>query len=278
MTVKHFGGEVRRGGAILNFGLPFTFFADTTDIWLYPRRARLLTTWAGPYTTLVVAGGFAIASLALPRGTAGGFLLLMAAVLYLSAVFNLNPLINNDGYQMLSDVLDISGLSAKAVAFVRQRLLGRLRDARAGRPLSREEIVLSIYGRLASLWSFIALGLLAALWFWRVGGWAGHTWDGAGWPGRLLLVAGVAVVVVPPLLFPLTLAWQALRRGWTRLALVSAGVREQQLHEAERLLAGSWPPSFPPPRSARLPRRWFSASSRPARRSSPRTRQAMPST
>ena len=47
LTCRHHGARVNGAGFLFYMGMP-AFFADTTDIWTKPLRARLSTSWAGP--------------------------------------------------------------------------------------------------------------------------------------------------------------------------------------------------------------------------------------
>src|SRR4029079_14978785 len=47
LATKHAGRRVAAAGFLVYFGIP-SVFVDTTDVWMSGRRARLLTTAAGP--------------------------------------------------------------------------------------------------------------------------------------------------------------------------------------------------------------------------------------
>lgn len=161
LTVKHYGREVPRGGLMLYFGMPAAF-VETTDIWLEPRRARLATTWNGPYTGLILGGAAALCMFFWPGLAINSFLFKLAGFAYTTVFLNINPLLKFDGYYLLSDALDIPALQERSLAFVRHKLPQYIGQRRK---LTREEWVFAVYGVLSIAWVFVAIYL--ALFFWR---------------------------------------------------------------------------------------------------------------
>ena len=90
VTTKHYRREVRKGGFLLYMGLPAAF-VDTTDIWLSPRRERILVSWAGPYSGFILGGLAALGILAVPGTFAAGVLFQFAFLTYVTSFLNLNP-------------------------------------------------------------------------------------------------------------------------------------------------------------------------------------------
>lgn len=183
LTTKHFGREVRRGGAMIYFGMP-AFFVDTVDIWLEPKERRIAVSWAGPYSDLVVAGLCSLLAtwIAEPASLVGAALFKAAFLGYFSVFVNLNPLLELDGYFILSDWLGIPMLRQRSFAFIREELPGKMlallrslpANAQAaerdeGPPsmatFTRDETIFTIFGGLAALYTIYALGL--ALYFWQ---------------------------------------------------------------------------------------------------------------
>ncbi len=160
LTTRHFRRQVRRGGFMLYLGMPAAF-VDTTDIWMSPRRERILVSWAGPYSGFILGGLASLLILAIPQASAAGVLYQFAFLTYLTAFMNLNPLLKLDGYYILMDWLEIPRLREKSLAFVAGELWPRLRS-RA--PLSRQERVFAVFGLLAGAWTLLALLLAAQLW------------------------------------------------------------------------------------------------------------------
>lgn len=68
LAVTHYGREVRRAGFALYLLAP-AFFVDTTDIWLAPRRARVVSAFAGVFSGFVLGGVASIARLLVEPST-----------------------------------------------------------------------------------------------------------------------------------------------------------------------------------------------------------------
>jgi putative peptide zinc metalloprotease protein len=221
LTTKHFGRQVRRGGFLIYYGYP-AFFVDTMDMWLEGRRARIAVSWAGPHSGLVVGGLCASLVHFFPGAVAGPWLFKTAFVAYLSVFFNLNPLLELDGYFILIDLLDIPMLRQRAFSFVRHQLWGELRDAwrkrrqgmadwRAG--FNQEERLLAVFGLLAAAYTLYSLWVALYFWQTRVIIALRELWNRPGWISKLLLILVLSLVIIPlgAALLAQLLAW--LRRG-----------------------------------------------------------------
>jgi putative peptide zinc metalloprotease protein len=109
MTLIAFGRPVQRSGVKFILGFPYAF-VDTTAALFEPTRRRLAVSGSGPLTDLAVGGAFALACIASPGATAREVSLQVALSAYTGALFNLNPLLDRDGYHMLVDRLGIPNL------------------------------------------------------------------------------------------------------------------------------------------------------------------------
>lgn len=208
LAAKHAGRRVPAAGLLVYFGIP-SVFVDTTDVWMAGRRARLLTTAAGPAAGLVLAGAAQLVGLAVPELAPWTFKLSFAW--YVNALFNLNPFLALDGYYLLMDWLEVPNLRARGMAWVAQRL--RRRPPR-WRQLDREGRLVALYGILAVAWLAIAANVAYRIYADRVSGLVTGLWR-TGWSGRLLLaavVAGLAAPVVYALTGWLSRQWRAVRR------------------------------------------------------------------
>ncbi|GIJ47008.1 hypothetical protein Val02_38940 [Virgisporangium aliadipatigenens] len=208
LAVKHAGRRVPAAGFLVYFGIP-SVFVDTTDVWMSSRRARIVTTAAGPAAGLVLAGTMSLLALLLPPVAPLAFKL--AFVWYLNALFNLNPLIALDGYYLLMDWLEIPNLRSRALAWVGARLR---RKPPKFRELDGEGRLIALYGMLAVAWLAVAANLVWRIWVDRVGGLFTGLWHG-GFLGKL----GVLVIVLAlfaPMLY--VLGGKAVRsvRRWQR--------------------------------------------------------------
>jgi len=201
LTVKHYRREVRRGGFMLYMGMP-GFFVDTTDIWMEGKRARLAVTWAGPYSGLILAGLASVVMTVWPGLLLNAVLFQFAFMTYILVFFNLNPLLELDGYYMLMDSLEIAGLRRKSFEFLRTGLAAKLKGlGKAGRTakaffasFSREERIFTVFGLLSAAWTAYALYTAARYYQARIAGAVRDLWSqhmGAG--QTVLAVVGLLI-------------------------------------------------------------------------------------
>ncbi len=238
LAVKHAGRTLAGGGVMLYYGLPAAF-VDTSDIWRSPRRARIAVSVAGPAADLLVGSLAAIVAFALPDTVAGSIAYKLAFTSFVSSVFNLNPLLELDGYYILVDLLRMPDLRRTALAYVRgplwEKLGARLRAPGTKRshrkgaqanvttgplherslPFSREERIYAVYG-LATV-TYTALAIVAAAWFWQrqILAPALELLPGAWWQ-RLIGALLILVVVLPALAAVIVTCWEIAQvtAGW----------------------------------------------------------------
>ena len=236
LTVKRVGRELNRAGFLIYWGMP-AFFVDTRDTWLASRAARIAVSWAGPHSGLLIGGliglGLTWALTAVPAAAAqlwAAFLFQMGFIAYLTVFFNLNPLLELDGYFILMDWLDMPGLRQRAFTFWREQVWPRRRELTTprafGRSLSRNERIFVFFGALA--FGFAMYALWFALYFWqsRLVPLAQRLWSDYGWWGQALVLGLVTAVILPILAALLRYSWSRLRAGleWlSRRDLLSRG-------------------------------------------------------
>ncbi|MGE5372496.1 MAG: cyclic nucleotide-binding domain-containing protein [Solirubrobacterales bacterium] len=211
-SCKSYGREVRRGGFLMYFGLP-AFFVDTMDIWMEPRRARMNVSWAGPYSGLILAGLCAILIAHFPGSPFNSILFKMAFLAYLSVFMNLNPLMELDGYFMLMDWLEMPMMRARSLHFIKTDLAKKLAQRQ---PWSREEVIMTVYGLLAAVWS--GLAILMALYFWktRLAQMAADLWHKGGVVSYILLGVLIVGMGLPIAMAVINQLLEAVRKmlGW----------------------------------------------------------------
>jgi putative peptide zinc metalloprotease protein len=249
LAVKHYGRQVPRGGVMLYYGMPAAF-VDTSDIWMAGRKARIVVSAAGPLCDLLVGGVAALAALLLPEWGLVGGAYRLAVACYLATLFNLNPLLELDGYFILVDALRLPDLRRRALAFVGGPLWQKLRKRER---LGKEDRFFGIYGLLTAAYTLLASAL--AFWFWRnkFSAILLDLWTVRGVPGRVLALLIVAVVIVPIAAGLLLAAWAALRaaatwlrrRGHARRPAVVASVLA-----ALAVTLALWAPTVPRPLAA----------------------------
>ncbi len=151
MTVKHFGRKVNRAGIGWYLITPVAF-VDTSDMWLEDRHKRALVSAAGPFANLVLAGMAAIGAATVTSPLMSAILWQFVLASYYLALINLNPLLEFDGYYILSDFLDRPNLRDNSLSWIGNDLLGALRS----RKLKGHGVHL-VYGAFALLY----IGLVA---------------------------------------------------------------------------------------------------------------------
>jgi len=152
LACKHYKREVRRAGFMFYLGMP-AFFVDTTDIWMEPRKPRLLVSWAGPYSGFFLAGLASLLIFATPSPYTAGLLYQFAFACSLLSFTNLNPLLTLDGYFILMDWLESPMLRARAMRFAQGELWGKLR--RRDR-FTGQDRLFAIFGLLSLMWTISA--------------------------------------------------------------------------------------------------------------------------
>jgi putative peptide zinc metalloprotease protein len=211
LAVKHAGRRVPAAGFLVYFGIP-SVFVDTTDVWMSSRRARIVTTAAGPAAGLVLAGTMSLLALLFPPIAPLAFKL--AFVWYLNALFNLNPFIALDGYYLLMDWLEVPNLRARALAWVGARLR---RKPPKFRELDGEGRLIALYGMLAVAWIGVAANLAWRIYSDRLRGLATGLWHG-GFTGKVGLLIILIALFAPALYVLAGKAARTWRRRRQRMA------------------------------------------------------------
>jgi putative peptide zinc metalloprotease protein len=113
LTLIAFGRRAERAGVKFILGFPYAF-VDTSAALFEPRRRRLAVSASGPVSDLAVGGACALVCLAVPVEGVREVSLQVALAAYTGALFNLNPLLDRDGYHMLVDWMGIPNLRRRA--------------------------------------------------------------------------------------------------------------------------------------------------------------------
>jgi putative peptide zinc metalloprotease protein len=209
LTVASFGRRVPRAGLKLILVFPYAF-VDTSEAWFEPTRRRIAISAAGPVSDLTVGGAAGIAALTAGAGTLREVLFQLSLAAYTAAIFNLNPLLDRDGYHIVVDLLHEPGLRRRSREWLANRL--------SGRPAPDETGVLRTYAIAALVWSAATAAFTIILTLRSY--------------GRLTAIAPVGVVWAVLGLFYLLMAipivgvfWQGLsvRRGDVRVVERAAG-------------------------------------------------------
>jgi len=154
-ATKYFRQKVNRGGLLLYLGLP-CFYVDTNEIWLAGRKARLAVSWAGPWSTIIVSSLSTLLIVLSPEFIYNEILYKFAIWGFVGAIINLNPLLELDGYYILIDWLKKPLLRKNSFAYIKNLI----RDITFQKSTGKLEWDKITYGILASVWSFISIGIV----------------------------------------------------------------------------------------------------------------------
>jgi hypothetical protein len=155
LALRHYGGAPREMGTGLYFFGPM-FYVDTTDGWTLGRYERIMISAAGSITELTIASFIMVTLYLVQFPTFVSHVLTMVVFyIFYGMLINLSPLMQTDGYLILSDTLKMPDLRVKSFGYL-QALLARL----FGKPVDKEmkkltkktKTILLIYAILAALW------------------------------------------------------------------------------------------------------------------------------
>ncbi|MEU8324082.1 M50 family metallopeptidase [Nonomuraea sp. NPDC048881] len=191
LTCKHFGGHAPEIGVIWRFPL-LAPYCKADDMVLFERRgARVLTSFAGIFTSLLVLVPMWAVYPLLPhgnevRGAIASVLLFGSA----TTLLNLVPFLQLDGYFMLNHALGMVNLREESYRYLLMEAKAMLRRGQRIDYPRRTRLIYLAYGLSSVLFG---LGLAAALltsWFSVLSGYVG------GLSAALILGAEAGVVVL----------------------------------------------------------------------------------
>jgi len=192
LAIRHFGRRVRRLGLAIYYLFP-CMYVDATDMVLAPRWQRVIVAVAGPLAGVTVATACMAVVVTTESAIAASVAMKAATLLVFQFVFNLLPILDLDGYHILSDALDAPLLRQRALAFVRAAAIRKVQRRERWKP---GEIGLALYGASAVVASLGMLGLGVWIWQQRAAGLA-HELLGQGLIGPLILALFLLVFVGP---------------------------------------------------------------------------------
>jgi len=172
VVISRYDRKVKSAGFMIYFGAP-AFFVEATDSLMLDRRQRILQSSAGPFTELIIAGLASLAVFAFPTGPAAGLLYKFAWLNYLVIFLNLIPLLELDGYWILSDAIQVPDLRPRSLQFIQHDLWHQIRNRER---LTPQEWGLGTYGVAGILftifsfwtgyifWQAILGNLIVSLW------------------------------------------------------------------------------------------------------------------
>lgn len=155
LALAHYGRSTRRAGLRLVFIFPYAF-VDSSEAYFEPRMHRILISAAGPVSDFSLGAVFSIACAVAPRGNVRDVFFQLAFAAYVGAFFNVNPFLDRDGYQILSEWLREPDLKQRARQQLKQRLSGRITGEQTSPVLAR-------YAVAGLVWSLVGAGFVFVL-------------------------------------------------------------------------------------------------------------------
>lgn len=183
-TLLHMGRRVKSAGFLIYFGSP-AFFVESSDSLMLDRGHRIGQSFAGPYAQGVVAGIAAAVAWALPETPIGSLLYKVAVLNYLMIFMNLIPMLELDGYWILSDAIQVPDLRPRSLSFVRHDLFHKLFKRER---FTKQELGLAAYGIVGVAFTIFSLYTSAFFWWHLFGELFISLWKG-GTAGRAVLIA-----------------------------------------------------------------------------------------
>jgi putative peptide zinc metalloprotease protein len=190
----HYGRRLKSAGFRIYFGAP-SFFIDSSDALMLSRGQRIAQAFAGPGFEAVAAGVSSVALFVFPASAASPLLYRFCLLNYIVLVENLIPLLELDGYWILSDALQIPDLRPRSLAFARRDMWTKL--ARRER-WSRAEIGLALYATTGVAFTIACFGFAYFFWKKTFGGVVGSLWHAG--PGGVACLLLLVVFLTGPML------------------------------------------------------------------------------
>jgi CRP-like cAMP-binding protein len=215
LVLVHNGRRLKGAGFLIYFGCP-AFYVESSDSLMLEPGKRVLQAFAGPYGQSLGAGIASVIAWAYPQWVVSETLFRYTVLAYLNIFLNVIPLLELDGYFMMSDWLRIPDLRPRSIEFLRHDFLYKLRNRER---FTRQDLGLLVYGVLGVIASLFLLA--TGYFFWKIlfGGLVISLWRG-GIETRIILVV-LGLFVLNPVIRGSIRAVQAMGRRvgtvWERL-------------------------------------------------------------
>jgi CRP-like cAMP-binding protein/Zn-dependent protease len=206
LALVHYGRKIGSSGFLIYYG-SLAFYVDASDGLMLNSGKRIVQAAAGPFAEVALAGVSSLLLFAFPSWTIAPFLYKFSFLNYYVIALNLIPLLELDGYWILSDAIQVEDLRPRSLAFIQRDLWRKLRRRERFTP---QEGGLALYGVLGLTFTIFTLAVGLVFWkitfgtlltdLWRMGLWT-----------RVLLVL-LVLFLAGPAIRGLISAWRALVR------------------------------------------------------------------
>ena len=160
-VLVRYGRRIKSAGFRIYFGSP-AFFIESSDALMLDRRQRIIQAFAGPYFEFVAAGVASLFLWLFPHSSVAPILFRFCVLNYFVLILNLVPLLELDGYWILSDALQMPDLRPRSLAFTRHELGRKLLHREH---FTRSEVGLALYGTVGVIFTIFCFA--TSYFFWR---------------------------------------------------------------------------------------------------------------
>jgi putative peptide zinc metalloprotease protein len=206
VVLVHYKRRVKSAGFMLYFGSP-AFFVESSDGLMLDRRERIVQSFGGPYTELIIAGAASALVWVYPEWSLSPVLYKFALLNYFIIFLNLVPMLELDGYWILSDFIQVPDLRPRSLQFIRYDVWHKLRRRER---FTKQEIGLGLYAVLGVAFTILSLFWSVVFWQEVFGGLIKALWNGG--PITRVLLILLALFVLGPLLRGLITLGRSLYR------------------------------------------------------------------
>jgi CRP-like cAMP-binding protein/Zn-dependent protease len=190
VVLVHYKRRVKSAGFMLYFGSP-AFFVESSDGLMLGRRERIVQSFAGPYTELIIAGAASALVWAYPDWSLAPVLYKFALLNYFVIFLNLVPMLELDGYWILSDLIQVPDLRPRSLQFIRYDVWHKLRRRER---FTKQEVGLGLYAVLGVAFTIVSLYWSVFFWEEVFGGLIKALWNGGPITRVLLILLGLFVL------------------------------------------------------------------------------------
>jgi CRP-like cAMP-binding protein/Zn-dependent protease len=208
VVLVHNGRRIRSAGIQMYFGT-LALFVDSSDSLMMERGPRSLQVLGGPFAEALTGAIVSIVVWAFPGSAVAPVLYKFAVLNWLTVFLNLIPLLELDGYWLLSEAIQVDDLRPKSLAFIQRDMWHKLRHRER---FTRREVGLGLYGILGILFTIFCFYTSYFVWKQVFGGVVSRMWD-SGSVTRFLLIVLAAIIFMPVVRGLLAL----VRAVWRRL-------------------------------------------------------------
>lgn len=231
VVLIHYGRRVKSAGFMIYFGSP-AFFVESSDGLMMDRGQRIVQSFAGPFTEMIIAGAASAVAWAYPDLGIAPVLYKFALLNYFVIFLNLVPMLELDGYWILSDLIQVPDLRPRSLQFIRYDLWHKLRRRER---FTKQEVGLGLYAFLGVV--FTIFSFYWSIFFWEevFGGLVRALWGG-GTIGKVLLVSLILFVTGPVIRGGISLIRSVVRRVRAIVAAIRFRLETSWRVEAARLI------------------------------------------